>query len=343
MTEILSNNTMKKKDFVSDQEVKWCAGCGSFSVLNAVQSILPDITKRIEDVIFVSGIGCSSRFPYYMNTYGIHGIHGRAAPIATGVKLANPNLDVWIVSGDGDSMAIGGNHFIHLIRRNINVNLILLNNKIYGLTKGQLSPTTPIGSFTKTSPDGSIEHPFRPGLLTIGARGTFFARLVDTDLKLLKESIIKGAKHKGTSVMEILQNCVIYNNDVHSIITAKENKADNQLQLHHGEPMLFGKEKEKGIIINKETFKLEKVVIGENGITIDDILVHNEKEEDSWLQLKLIHLHPPQMPLALGVIRCVESPTYSQMFEDQMEENLKNPKYKNMDELLNSGDIFELK
>jgi len=333
---------LTKQDFVSDQEVKWCPGCGDYVVLAAVQSILPEIGKKKEDVVFVSGIGCSSRFPYYVNTYGFHGIHGRASAISSGVKIANPNLSVWQITGDGDSMAIGGNHFIHLIRRNIDINVILLNNKIYGLTKGQASPTTPMGSSTKSSPEGSIEPPFRPGLLTVGAQGNFFARVLDTNPKMLREAITEAALHKGTSIVEVLQNCVIFNNQVHSIVTDKANRDDNQLHLKHGEPMLFGANKEKGIRLNKDTLKLEQVVIGENGVSIDDILVHNAKNKDYTLQLMLIHMHPPKMPLALGVIRSVDAPEYNELLEKKMAETKAKSPFRSMNDLLFSGDIFEL-
>ncbi|MBT4727360.1 MAG: 2-oxoacid:ferredoxin oxidoreductase subunit beta, partial [Bacteroidetes bacterium] len=279
---------LTKKDFVPGNEVKWCPGCGDYTVLSSVHQILPLIGKKKEDIAFISGIGCSSRFPYYVDTYGFHTIHGRAAAIASGVKLANPNLSVWQITGDGDCMAIGGNHFIHLIRRNIDINVVLLNNKIYGLTKGQASPTTPIGSKTKTSPDGTIEPPFRPGLLTVGAQGTFFARLIDTNPKMIREALIEAANHKGTSVVEILQNCVIFNNQVHSIVTAKETRDDHQIFLKHGEPMLFGENNSKGIILNKEKLELEQVVIGENGITEKDILVHDAQESNYTKQLMLI-------------------------------------------------------
>ncbi len=341
----INNNEMPvltKKDFVPGNEVKWCPGCGDYTVLNSVHQILPEIGKRKEDIAFVSGIGCSSRFPYYVDTYGFHGIHGRAAAIASGVKLANPNLSVWQITGDGDCMAIGGNHFIHLIRRNIDINVVLLNNKIYGLTKGQASPTTPIGSKTKTSPDGTIEPPFRPGLLTVGAQGNFFARLIDTNPKLIRETLIAAANHKGTSVVEILQNCVIFNNHVHEIVTAKETRNDHQLVLQHGEPMLFGENNSKGIILNRDTLQLEQVVIGENGITMDDILVHNAHDPNYSIQLMLIQLHPPEMPLALGIIREVEQVTYNELLDGQIENARKNSKYKNMNDLLFSGDIFEL-
>ena len=237
MTEI---KQYTRKDFVSDQEVKWCAGCGDFSILAAVQNTLPEIGVKKENLVFVSGIGCSSRFPYYVDTYGFHGIHGRAAAIASGVKLANPKLSVWIMSGDGDSMAIGGNHFIHILRRNIDVNYILFNNEIYGLTKGQYSPTTPLGQKTKTSPFGTIEHPFKPGELAMGAEGTFFARAVDTNPKEMKEIFIEAAKHKGTSLVEVLQNCVIFNNNTHKEITNKVTRADHQIYLKDGEKMIFG-------------------------------------------------------------------------------------------------------
>lgn len=344
-TNVKNNNTgaeLTKKDFIPDQEVKWCPGCGDYSVLNSLISILPEIGKKAEDIAIVSGIGCSSRFPYYVETYGFHGIHGRGSAIASGVKLANPELSVWQITGDGDCMAIGGNHFIHLIRRNIDVNIVLLNNKIYGLTKGQYSPTTPHGSITKTSPDGLIERPFRPGLLTIGAVGTFFARLLDTDPKMIKSALKHAEEHKGTSVCEILQNCVIFNNQVHNVVTAKENKYDHQLPLEHGKPMLFGKDKEKGIILNKETLQLEQVVVGENGYTIDDILVHDAKSDDYTIQLKLIQLHPPAMPLALGVIRSVDTPSYNDLLEEQISMKRAKPRHSSVDELLNSGDVFEI-
>jgi 2-oxoglutarate ferredoxin oxidoreductase subunit beta len=333
---------LTKQDFIPGNEVKWCPGCGDYTVLNSVYQILPEIGKKKEDIVFISGIGCSSRFPYYVNTYGFHGIHGRASAIASGVKVANPDLSVWQITGDGDSMAIGGNHFIHLIRRNIDINVVLLNNKIYGLTKGQASPTTPMGSITKTSPEGTIEPPFRPGLLTVGAQGNFFARLIDTNPKMIREALKEAAEHKGTSVVEVLQNCVIFNNQVHSIVTAKENRADHQLILKHGEPMLFGENNSKGIVLNKENLQLEQVVIGENGYTIDDVLVHNAHDPNYSIQLMLIQMHPPEMPLALGVIRAVDQKTYTEHLEDQLEQAQKNPKYKNMEDLLFSGDVFEL-
>ena len=239
MEEVLVNK-YTPKDFKSDQEVRWCQGCGDHAILSAVQKALTELDIPKEKFAFISGIGCSSRFPYYVNVYGFHGIHGRAAAIASGVKISNPGLSVWVATGDGDSLAIGGNHFIHVVRRNIDLNIILFNNQIYGLTKGQFSPTTPYGSVTKSSPYGTIENAFNIGILVMGAQGTFFARVVDTDPKMMKEVFIEAAKHKGTSVVEILQNCVIFNDDAHKEITGKEFREENQIYLKHGQPMIFG-------------------------------------------------------------------------------------------------------
>jgi len=250
---------LTKQDFESDQMVKWCPGCGDHAILKSVEAVFPQLGIPKEDFVVVSGIGCSSRFPYYMNTYGIHGIHGRAAALATGIKMANPKLSVWMITGDGDSMAIGGNHFIHVARRNPDVNILLFNNKIYGLTKGQYSPTTPKGSKTKTSPQGTFEMPFNPGELVMGARGKFFARVVDTNIKMMTEVFAEAAKHKGASIVEILANCVIFNNKIHGLITSRDTKADNQIFLRAGEPMKFGKDNEKGIILNDSHLEVVKI------------------------------------------------------------------------------------
>jgi len=333
---------LTKQDFVPDGEVKWCPGCGDYVVLSAVHGILPEIGKKKEDIVFVSGIGCSSRFPYYVHTYGFHGIHGRASAIASGVKIANPDLSVWQITGDGDCMAIGGNHFIHTVRRNIDMNIVILNNKIYGLTKGQASPTTPLGSQTKSSPEGTIEQPFRPGLLTVGARGHFFARVLDTNPKMIREALIAAENHKGTSVVEVLQNCVIFNNQVHAIVTNKETRDEHQIHLTHGEPMLFGANKEKGIYLNRKKMKLEQVVVGENGITINDIMVHDEKDLDYTVQLMIMRMHPPEMPLALGVIRNVDKASYNELLHNQMLNARKNSKYKSFEDMLFSGDVYNL-
>lgn len=330
-----------KEDFKLDGPVKWCAGCGGHSVLNTVKNVLPETGIDKDKVVFVSGIGCSSRFPYYINTYGFHSMHGRANPIASGIKISNPNLSVWIVTGDGDSMAIGGNHFIHTIRRNVNVNLLLFNNKIYGLTKGQYSPTTPKGSVTKTSPEGTIENAFKPGELIMGAQGTFFARVVDSDPKMMKKVFAAAAEHKGTSVVEILLNCVIFANQVHKDITGRDVRDDNQIFLEHGKPMIYGKNREKGLMMRCNT--MEAVTIGENGVTVDDLIVHNAKDEDDTNHYRLVRMELPEFPVAMGVIRAIDSSVFeSEMFK-QVQHAKKETKIKTMDDLLHSGNVFESK
>jgi 2-oxoglutarate ferredoxin oxidoreductase subunit beta len=328
-------------DFILKQPVKWCAGCGGHAVLKTVQKALPETGISKENVVFVSGIGCSSRFPYYINTYGFHSLHGRGAAIASGIKIANPNLSVWLVTGDGDSMAIGGNHFIHILRRNINVNILLFNNKIYGLTKGQYSPTTPKGSITKTSPEGTIENPFLPGELAMGAQGTFFARVVDNDPKMMKEVFIKAAEHKGTSLVEILQNCVIFNNKVHSEITGKDVRADHQIYLEHGKPMIFGKERNKGIIQNGSRFMV--VEMGKNGVTKDDILVHDAHNPDDTRHYMLSRMTLPDYPVAMGVIRSCTSTVYEDILYKQVASAREKQKIKTVKDLLHSGNTFEIK
>ena len=331
---------LTKENFVSDQMVKWCAGCGSYSILAAIENVFPKIGYRKENFMFVSGIGCSSRFPYYVNTYGFHGIHGRALPVATGMKVSNPKLSVWVATGDGDSIAIGGNHFIHAIRRNIDLNVILFNNKIYALTKGQYSPTSPMGAVTKTSPYGTIEHPFNAGELVIGTQGTFFARVPDNNIKLMTDVLFEAARHDGTSIVEVLQNCVIYNDKAHALITSKDTKDDNQVILRNGEPLIFGVNKDKGIRLNNT--RLEVVKIGENGITESDILVHDQYQQDPGIQLMLAKMYPPNFPVAMGVIRSAMYPTYDDMVEDQISYAKANSKIKTVNDLLNSGDTFEV-
>ena len=331
---------LTKEDFVSDQMVKWCPGCGAHAILSSVANVFPKIGYRKENFCMVSGIGCSSRFPYYVNTYGFHSIHGRAAAISSGVKISNPHLSVWMATGDGDSMAIGGNHFIHIIRRNIDINIILFNNQIYGLTKGQYSPTTPMGSVTKTSPQGTIEHPFNPGELILGAQGTFFARAVDTNVRMMTEVMFEAARHDGTSVIEILQNCIIFADKTHAQITSKDLRDDHQIHLKNGEPMLFGTGKTKGIRLNGT--RLEVVEIGKDGITEDDIMVHDQYEMDPGVHLMLAKMSPPHLPMAFGVIRSAMYPTYDDLVEEQIRYAKENSKIKNMDDLLNSGDTWDI-
>ncbi|MBD5388156.1 2-oxoacid:ferredoxin oxidoreductase subunit beta [bacterium] len=335
-----SKEKLTKQDFASDQMVKWCPGCGSHSILAAMENVFPEIGYKKENFVNISGIGCSSRFPYYMNTFGLHGIHGRANAIAAGVKLANPGLSVWISTGDGDSLAIGGNHFIHIVRRNMDVNIVLFNNQIYGLTKGQYSPTSPMGAITKTSPMGTIEHPFNPGELVIGSQGSFFARVPDNNVKLMTSVMLEAAKHDGCSVIEVLENCVILNDKAHAAITGKDVRDDHQLILEHGQPMIFGKERNKGIRLNKG--KLEVVEIGKDGITEKNILVHDAYAQDPGIHLMLAKMQLPDFPVAMGVIRDTPSDTFNQLMEDQIETAQKASNIKCMDDLLNSGDTWEI-
>ncbi len=331
---------LTKKDFESDQMVKWCPGCGDYGILRSLENVFPLLGIPKEDFVVVSGIGCSSRFPYYMNTYGIHGIHGRAAALATGIKLTNPKLSVWMISGDGDSMAIGGNHFIHIARRNPDINYLMFNNKIYGLTKGQFSPTTPFGSKTKTSPQGTYEIPFNPGELVICSQGRFFARVPDTNLKLMSKIFKEAAEFKGTSIVEILANCIIFQNKIHSMITGKETKEEYQLVLEHGEPMLFGKDLQKGLIL--EGTQLKVVELGKNGVTIDKILVHDSGTHDPGIHMMLASMAPPEFPSAIGVIRAVKSETFDDNVWASIEYEKDNTSITNVDELLNSGNTWEI-
>jgi 2-oxoglutarate ferredoxin oxidoreductase subunit beta len=332
---------LTNKDFTSDQEVRWCPGCGDYTILRAMQKALPALDKKKEDFVFISGIGCSSRFPYYMNTYGFHTIHGRAPAFATGIKLANPKLSVWQITGDGDALAIGGNHFIHALRRNIDINILLFNNEIYGLTKGQFSPTSKKGIKTKSNPHGTTDEPFSPSDLAIGAQGSFFARVVDTNPKLMQKIFTEAEEHRGTSLIEILQNCVIFNDKTFAAITGKEVKQNAQLILEDGKPMLFGAEMNRGIVLNG--FKLEVVTIGENNVTEENILVHDAKEQDPTLHAMLARMRPPEFPAALGIIRAVRRSTFDEGLLNQLEHEKENAKFKTVDELLKSGETWEVK
>lgn len=329
------------KDFKSDQEIRWCPGCGDHAIINSVQKAMVEVGYPKESWAVISGIGCSSRFPYYMNTYGFHTIHGRAAAISSGAKCANKDINILQISGDGDALAIGGNHFIHAIRRNINFTSILFNNEIYGLTKGQYSPTTKFGTKTKTSPFGTIEKPFNPGDLVIGAGGRFFARALDTNIKLSTEVIKLGIEHRGLAVIEILQNCVIFADGVHSEITSREYKDDRQVILKHGEPILFGKNKDKGLAMDNDGIKV--VEIGKDGITEEDVLVHDVHRKNPVIHYLLANMRPPQFPIAFGVIRDVDDVVYDDILEEQMGDIMSETKIKCMDDLLNSGSLWEVK
>jgi 2-oxoglutarate ferredoxin oxidoreductase subunit beta len=328
------------KDFSSDQEVKWCPGCGDYAILNAVQKALPEMDVKKEDMVFISGIGCSSRFPYYMDTYGFHGIHGRGLAIATGTKLANPNLSVWQITGDGDAMAIGGNHFIHAIRRNVDLNVLLFNNEIYGLTKGQFSPTTNLGQKTKTSPQGSIDNPFNPGELVLGANGKFFARVMDKNPKHMTQVFIEAEKHKGTSVVEIYTNCVIFNDKIFDQMTQRAEQA-NQLFLEHGKPMLFGPDNEFGLVL--DGFELKKVEIGKDGITEADILVHDMTTENPVLHSMLARIGTGDgLPRVFGVIRAVAEDTFEIRMQQQVDAVKAKSNFSNIDELFASGETWTI-
>ncbi len=326
------------KDFASDQEVRWCPGCDDYVILRTMQKALPEMGVKREDVVFISGIGCSSRFPYYMNTYGMHSIHGRAPGIASGVKLANPDLSVWVVTGDGDSMAIGGNHFIHVLRRNIDLNIVMFNNEIYGLTKGQFSPTSLVGQKTKSSPYGNTQPPFVPGELALGANARFFARIGGNNPKDMGQIFIDAHKFKGTSLIEVLQNCVIFNDGCFTQFTDKDVKEDKQIFLEHGKPMIFGKNRDKGLVL--DGLKLEVVTIGENGITQEDLLVHNAKEEDKTLHQMLIRL---EYPMATGIIRSFEDVTLEERERDLTAQVRANSKFTKADDLFFSGETYEVK
>ena len=319
---------------------RWCPGCGDHAFINSFYRALAEIGVPPHQVAVISGIGCSSRLTYNMNTYGMHTIHGRAAAIATGAKVANPNLTIWQISGDGDGLAIGGNHFIHAQRRNIDINMILLNNRIYGLTKGQYSPTSARGFVSKSSPYGTVEDPFRPAELCFGARGHFFARTAAADGPTTVEVLKAAAHHKGASVVEVLQNCMIFNNGAYDNLAKKADREKNAIYLEHGKPMLFGTNHKYGLM--QEGFGIKVVKLGENGITEKDILIHDAHCEDNTLQMKLALMEGPDFPIALGIIRDVEAPTYNESLVKQIEEISAKKPYHSFAELLETNDIWEV-
>jgi len=328
-------------DFKSDQPVRWCPGCGDHAILNSLHKTMAALGVPPHRTAVISGIGCSSRLPYYMNTYGFHTIHGRAAAIATGFKVANPDMTVWQISGDGDGLAIGGNHFIHAVRRNIDINILLFNNKIYGLTKGQYSPTSPRGFVSKSSPYGTCEDPFIPAELVFGARGQFFARSIDVELATTQEVMLAAARHKGTSVVEVLQNCVIFNNGIHNSITDKAVRADKTIHLVHGEKMIFGADRNKGLV--QDGFLLKAVTIGEDGYTIDDVLVHDAHTPSNFLHQQLAMMDGETLPLAVGVIRDVAAPTYDQAVAEQTATVHARKGFTSLRDMILAGETWEVK
>ncbi len=325
------------KNFQSDQDVRWCPGCGDYSILAQVQRIMPELNVKRENTVFVSGIGCSSRFPYYMDTYGFHSIHGRATAIASGLKLARPELSVWVVTGDGDGLSIGGNHMIHLIRRNIDVNVMMFNNQIYGLTKGQYSPTSEFGKVTKSTPMGSIDYPFNPASLALGASGTFVARTMDRDPKHMQQIIKRAAEHKGTSFVEIYQNCNVFNDGAFFTFTEKESRDENVLYLEHGKPLVFGKEKDKGIRL--DGFTPTVVSLKDGKYSVNDLIIHNEN--DSTLAFILANMtYNHALPRPVGIFLSIERPTYESQMTRQIQVAIEKRGKGDLEKLLGSGDTW---
>jgi 2-oxoglutarate/2-oxoacid ferredoxin oxidoreductase subunit beta len=328
---------LKRQDFVSDQEVRWCPGCGDYSILAQTQKTLPELGIPRERFVFVSGIGCSSRFPYYVNTYGFHGIHGRAPTIATGIKASRPELSVWVITGDGDSLSIGGNHFMHVIRRNVDLNLILFNNRIYGLTKGQYSPTSEFGKKTKSTPQGSIDYPINPLCVALANEATFVARSIDVDVKHLSLVLTQAAQHKGISFVEVFQNCNIFNDGAFKHFTEREIREERTISLEHGKPLVFGKDRNKGIRL--KGLKLEVVELGA-GITEADLLVHDTQAPEPNLAYMLARMDYPEFPVPVGVFRSVTKPTYEELLETQVKDSISRMGPGNLEKLLHSGDTW---
>ncbi len=309
---------LTSKDYTSDQEVRWCPGCGDYAILKTIQKLLPEIDVPKENVVFVSGIGCASRFPYYMNTYGFHTIHGRAPSIATGIKLANPALDVWVITGDGDGLSIGGNHMIHVLRRNVNLQILLFNNEIYGLTKGQYSPTSKVGTRSPSTPDCSVDTPLRPCTIALGAGARFVARTIDTEAKHMAPVMLRAHDYQGASFVEIYQNCPVYNDGVFAYIKDKKTAAETRLVLEHGQPLTFGAEQQKGLRLNPKTLLLEVVTLGEQGITEADLVVHDEGNK--ILAQMLANLKAPEFPEPIGILYC--EPTAAGFIADVYQQRL---------------------
>jgi 2-oxoglutarate/2-oxoacid ferredoxin oxidoreductase subunit beta len=331
---------LSRKDFQSDQEVRWCPGCGDYSILTAVQLLLPELDVKPENLVFVSGIGCAARFPYYMNVYGLHGIHGRAPAIATGIALSRPDLDVWVITGDGDALSIGGNHLIHSLRRNVNFTMLLFNNQIYGLTKGQYSPTSEVGKVTKSTPFGSIDHPFNPVSLALGAEATFVARTHDMDRKHMTETFRRAHAHRGSSFVEVYQNCNVFNDGAFAAVTAKEARPNMLIDLKHGEPIRFGAEGQHGVVLNArgETEVVDVADVGE-----DRLLVHDEHRDDPSLAFALSRLaDTPTVPTPIGVFRDVERPIYEGEVQRQLVGAQEQRGPGDLEALISSGATWEV-
>jgi 2-oxoglutarate ferredoxin oxidoreductase subunit beta len=342
MSTLSSLPTLKPEDLTSDQQVRWCPGCGDYSILAQMKKAIAPLGIAREKMVFISGIGCSSRFPYYMNTYGFHTIHGRAPAFATGLKVSRPDLTVWVVTGDGDGLSIGGNHLLHAIRRNVDLKIILFNNEIYGLTKGQYSPTSRLGTKTKSSPTGSVEAPLRPLAVALGAGATFVARTTDVDIKHLTATLQRAAAHKGTAFVEVYQNCVIFNPDIFEYATDKAVKSENVVYLEHGKPLIYGKNNSKGIRLNPGNLELESVELS-NGVRPDDLLFHNEKADSPVLASLLSAMVHPEMPECMGVLRCVERPTFDETMQHLTQEAVQKKGPGKLEKLFASDDMWTVK
>ncbi len=335
--------TYTKKDFESGVDPRWCPGCGDYSIINQVQRTLPALGVRREDVVFVSGIGCSSRFPYYMNSYGMHTLHGRAPTFASGLKISRPELMVWVITGDGDALAIGGNHFIHAMRRNLDLKILMFNNRIYGLTKGQVSPTSELGKKTKSTPQGSPDYPFNPPALALGAGATFVARAIDVEGAHLGGIIRAAAEHKGSAFVEILQNCPVFNDGAYAFLTEKAVKADSQLRMEHGKPLLFGKDGNRGLRLDPRRVELEVVTLGENGITEKDVLVHDAKREDPTVAFMVASLSTrPGFPTPIGVFRDVRQPTADELTWEMIDQAKAKKGDTDLAKLLAGNDTWQI-
>ncbi|MCH7808739.1 MAG: 2-oxoacid:ferredoxin oxidoreductase subunit beta [Planctomycetes bacterium] len=339
MSADIALNPLTAKDFGTDQDVRWCPGCGDYAILSQVKKVLAKIGAKRETTVFVSGIGCAARFPYYIDTYGFHSIHGRAPAIASGIKIANPDLDVWIATGDGDALSIGGNHLLHIIRRNLDINILLFNNRIYGLTKGQYSPTSPLGKRTKSSPQGTVENPLHPLSVAIGAEATFVARALDVNVKQLAYVLERASEHRGTSFVEIYQNCLIFNDKAFEYATGKDTKADTTLQLEHNRPLVFGRDRNKGIRLNG--MDPEVVELGD-GVTEDDLLFHDEQQAEPSLAYLLSRMHYPNFPEPMGVFRCVDRPVYEVSLLDQVRADIEAKGDGTLDALFEAGESWDV-
>ena len=330
---------LKPSDFASDQDVRWCPGCGDYSILAQMKKVLSTLGTPPENLVFISGIGCSSRFPYYMDTYGMHSIHGRAPSFATGLKATRPELEVWVITGDGDALSIGGNHLMHCIRRNLDVNIVLFNNRIYGLTKGQYSPTSPQGKVTKSTPMGAIDNPIHPLSVAIGCDGSFVARSIDVNIKHLSNTLKRAAEHRGTSFVEVYQNCNVFNDGAWDYATDRATREDNVIELEHGKPLIFGKERDKGIRLNG--MEPEVVELGK-GIKEDDLLFHDEQAPEPSLAYLLSRMRQPEFPEPIGVFRAIDAPKYDELINQQVQDALDNKGEGDLQTLFSTGDTWDV-